>query len=134
MIKNVINYLRKSQFNSYIAFESIIEEFDGSFVPVDSLESPFAKEILLNNSIKKLYHHQVEAYKNIRNCNNIVITTPTASGKTLCYNLPVLEDIYNNNNNHAMYLFPIKALGFDQKRQLEEFIKNTVLEKKISRK
>mgnify|MGYP005809609859 CR=1 FL=1 len=131
MIKNVVNYLKKSQFSNYIAFESIIEEFEGSFVPVDSLESHFAKEILLNNSIDKLYHHQVEAYKNIRNCNNIVITTPTASGKTLCYNLPVLEDIYNNNI-HALYLFPIKALGFDQKRQLEEFIKNTVLEKKIS--
>lgn len=131
MIKKVINYLKRRQLSNYIAFESKLKEFEGSFVPVDSLGSSLLKEILFANSIDKLYKHQFEAYKNIKSGNNVVITTPTASGKTLCYNLPILEDIYNNNI-HALYLFPIKALGFDQKRQLKEFIKNTILENKIS--
>jgi DEAD/DEAH box helicase domain-containing protein len=132
MIKNVVNYLKRSNFSNYIVYESEIKAFDGSYVPVDSLDSPLAKEVLLTNSIDKLYTHQFEAYENIKKGNNVVITTPTASGKTLCYNLPVVEDICKNKLIHGLYLFPIKALGFDQKRQLEEFIRDTNLEKKIS--
>jgi DEAD/DEAH box helicase domain-containing protein len=131
MIKNVVNYLKRSNLSNYIVYENEIKVFNGSYVPLDFLDSTLVKEVLLTNSIDKLYKHQFDAYGNIKKGNNVVITTPTASGKTLCYNLPILEDIYNNNI-HALYLFPIKALGFDQKRQLEEFIKNTLLEKKIS--
>ena len=132
MIENVINYLKRSNLGSTIVYENEIKEFSGSYIPINSLESSIAKEILLNNNINSLYTHQFEAYGSIKNGKNVVITTPTASGKTLCYNLPILEDLFNNNSVHALYLFPIKALGFDQKRQLEEFMKNTLLEKKIS--
>lgn len=132
MIKNVINYLKTSKLGESIVYEDEIKLFCGSYVSINSLESTVAKEILLNNAINNLYTHQFEAFKSIKSGENVVITTPTASGKTLCYNLPILEDIFNNNSVHALYLFPIKALGYDQKRQLEEFLKNTILEKKIS--
>jgi DEAD/DEAH box helicase domain-containing protein len=132
MIKNIINYLKISKLGESIVYENEIKRFSGSYVSLNSLESPIAKDILLNNGINNLYTHQFEAYNCIKRGENVVITTPTASGKTLCYNLPILEDIFKNNSVHALYLFPIKALGYDQKRQLEEFLKNTILEKKIS--
>ena len=48
--------------------------------------------------------------------------TPTASGKTLCYNLPILQSILENADTRALYLFPTKALSYDQKSELEELI------------
>ena len=67
---------------------------------------------------RSLYSHQAEAMTQIAAGNNVVIVTPTASGKTLCYNLPVLNAIINDPSARALYLFPTKALAEDQ---LHEF-------------
>ncbi|MCD8493461.1 MAG: DEAD/DEAH box helicase [Geovibrio sp.] len=72
--------------------------------------------------IDKLYTHQAESYRHVRAGRDIIVTTPTAGGKTLCYNLPVIEDIYHNRGVKALYLFPLKALGHDQQKSLENFI------------
>jgi len=68
--------------------------------------------------IARLYSHQSEAAEAVHAKKNIVIVTPTASGKTLCYNLPVLNSMLENSDTRALYLFPTKALAQDQLAEL----------------
>jgi len=68
--------------------------------------------------IRKLYTHQAAAAEAVHAGANVVIVTPTASGKTLCYNLPVLDAILKNSDTRALYLFPTKALAQDQLAEL----------------
>ena len=77
---------------------------------------------LHKRGIEKLYTHQYTAFQTVQNGEDIVTVTPTASGKTLCYNLPVLQAIAENPANRALYLFPTKALAQDQKSELNEII------------
>ncbi|RKX25140.1 MAG: ATP-dependent RNA helicase, partial [Candidatus Zixiibacteriota bacterium] len=80
--------------------------------------------ILKSRGINKLYSHQRRAVDSIHTGNNTVIVTPTASGKTLCYNIPVLDDIMRNSSTRAMYIFPTKALSQDQLAELTGLIDN----------
>jgi DEAD/DEAH box helicase domain-containing protein len=70
--------------------------------------------------IRQLYSHQAAAAEAVHAGKNVVIVTPTASGKTLCYNLPVLDAILANGDTRAMYLFPTKALAQDQLAELHD--------------
>src|SRR5215469_3722945 len=79
--------------------------------------------------IKQLYSHQAGAAQAVHAGKNIVIVTPTASGKTLCYNLPVLNAILVNDDTRALYLFPTKALAQDQLAELHDL--NARLENRV---
>jgi DEAD/DEAH box helicase domain-containing protein len=68
--------------------------------------------------IRQLYTHQAAAAEAVHSGKNVVIVTPTASGKTLCYNLPVLDGVLRNSDTCALYLFPTKALAQDQLAEL----------------
>ncbi len=68
--------------------------------------------------IRKLYTHQAAAAEAVHAGKNVVIVTPTASGKTLCYNLPILNAILADTDTRALYLFPTKALAQDQLAEL----------------
>src|SRR5258706_492096 len=70
--------------------------------------------------IRRLYTHQASAAEAVHAGKNIVIVTPTASGKTLCYNLPVLNATLENSDTRALYLFPTKALAQDQLAELHD--------------
>ena len=70
--------------------------------------------------IARLYSHQAAAAEAVHAKKNIVIVTPTASGKTLCYNLPVLNAVLENPDTRALYLFPTKALAQDQLAELHD--------------
>ena len=70
--------------------------------------------------IHRLYTHQAAAAEAVRGGKNVVIVTPTASGKTLCYNLPVLNAVLENSDARALYLFPTKALAQDQLAELHD--------------
>lgn len=72
---------------------------------------------LAGRSIHSLYQHQADAWQKVAERQNVVVVTPTASGKTLCYNLPVLQGVLQNNAK-ALYLFPTKALSQDQVAEL----------------
>lgn len=79
--------------------------------------------------VEKLYRHQTTAIEAVRAGDNVVVVTPTASGKTLTYALPVLESLYRNSENSAMLMFPLKALEQDQKAKLiwwQEDLKKTL--------
>ena len=81
----------------------------------------------LNRGIDSLYSHQYEAWNYIRAGKNIVLSTGTASGKTLAYNLPIIASLLTNTDARALYLFPTKALAQDQLsglHQLQSSIKN----------
>jgi len=71
-------------------------------------------------AIERLYSHQAAAAEAAHEGRNIVIVTPTASGKTLCYNLPVINAILENSDTRAMYLFPTKALAQDQLAEIHD--------------
>ena len=73
-----------------------------------------------SRGVHQLYTHQAEAFEHVANGRQVVVTTPTASGKTLCYNLPVLDRILKNPAARALYLFPTKALAQDQMAELHE--------------
>src|SRR6266478_5290390 len=70
--------------------------------------------------IRRLYTHQAAAAEAVHAGKNVVIVTPTASGKTLCYNLPVLNAALENSDTRALYLFPTKALAQDQLAELHD--------------
>lgn len=74
--------------------------------------------VLRELGIERLYSHQVECIEALRHGHNVAVVTSTASGKTLCYNLPVLETLLMNPQAKALYLFPTKALAQDQLRGL----------------
>jgi DEAD/DEAH box helicase domain-containing protein len=80
-------------------------------------------EALRQHGINRLYTHQAEAIAKIGAGKNVVAVTPTASGKTLCYNLPVLNTVIDNPQARALYLFPTKALSQDQVAELYEIVK-----------
>lgn len=77
-------------------------------------------DVLKKQGIERLYSHQAEAINHIKNGRDTVVVTPTASGKTLCYNLPVLDSILKSEESRALYLFPTKALAQDQLNELLE--------------
>lgn len=79
-------------------------------------------KVLKEKGISKLYSHQAKAYNISRRGENLIVVTPTASGKTLCYNLPVLNTILENDTARALYIFPTKALSQDQLAELYDLI------------
>src|SRR5688572_32197007 len=81
---------------------------------------PVVREILRDRGIDQLYTHQATAIGHALAGRHVVITTPTASGKTLCYNAPVLSAILRDASTRALYLFPTKALAQDQLAELHE--------------
>src|SRR6185295_3326574 len=72
------------------------------------------RSALAERGIQKLYSHQAKSFELAGDGRNVVVVTPTASGKTLCYNLPVLQRIARNPDARALYLYPTKALTYDQ--------------------
>ncbi len=76
--------------------------------------SPVLQDTLYKAGIDRLYAHQSKAVETVKSGRSVVVSTPTASGKSLIYNLPVLESIISDPDTRAMYLFPLKALTQDQ--------------------
>jgi DEAD/DEAH box helicase domain-containing protein len=76
------------------------------------------RKVLEERGISRLYTHQAAAWRALASGANVVVVTPTASGKTLCYNLPVLCRLHEEPEARALYVFPTKALAEDQ---LHEF-------------
>ncbi len=91
-----------------------------TFAPFPDGLDPRLVQALASRGATQLYTHQAEAFAHVAAGRNIVVTTPTASGKTLCYNLPVLDAVLKNPATRALYLFPTKALAQDQMAELHE--------------
>ena len=107
------------------------EGYDGQIVHVERIAArkaeyarldaplpPALTDALAGQGISKLYSHQAEAIDIARQGFHVIVTTPTASGKSLCYNAPVLESLLLDPKARALYLFPTKALAQDQRGKL----------------
>jgi DEAD/DEAH box helicase domain-containing protein len=91
------------------------------FVDPPSGLDPSIRNVLAARGINRLYSHQAQTYALAEGGANAVVVTPTASGKTLCYNLPVLQRIVRDPGARALYLYPTKALTYDQLDDLQEW-------------
>lgn len=105
-----------------------IPEKEANFVPFPDDLHEKLKEILQKKGINQLYSHQKIAFEYGIKGIDFTIVTPTASGKSLCYHLPVLQSIMENPKARALYIFPTKALSYDQKMELNEWIDEAQLE------
>src|SRR5580765_3466321 len=97
------------------------------YAPFPEGVDPRLRQVLGARGIDQLYTHQAAAIDHALAARNVVITTPTAAGKTLCYNAPVLSAILKDPSTRALYLFPTKALAQDQLAELHE-LANRLLE------
>jgi DEAD/DEAH box helicase domain-containing protein len=93
---------------------------EAQFRPLPSWVRPELAAAYRAKGIDRLYSHQAAACELARAARDFVVVTPTASGKTLCYNLPVLNAIVENTDTRALYLFPTKALAQDQLAELHD--------------
>src|SRR5215469_7783707 len=91
---------------------------EGAYAAVPAEVRPALRAALAGRGIERLYTHQAETFGHVQAGRHVVVVTPTASGKTLCYNLPVLNRVLEDAGARALYLFPTKALAEDQ---LHEF-------------
>ena len=94
------------------------------FAPFPSSLDPRIVEALKARGIEQLYSHQARAFDTVAKGEHLVVVTPTASGKTLCYNLPVLQALVQQPEARVLYLFPTKALAQDQLAELTELAKS----------
>ena len=108
-----------SKFDSITAIKHIPAQ-EGSFREYPEEVHPVLRDALRGKGFEKLYSHQRSAWDALQEKRNVVVVTPTASGKTLCYNLPVLDAILKEPSTRALYIFPTKALAQDQRAELDE--------------
>jgi DEAD/DEAH box helicase domain-containing protein len=92
---------------------------DARTAPIPSPLHPALHQALAARGIPELYTHQSQAVEAALAGQALAVVTPTASGKTLCYNLPILDRVLRDPNARALYLFPTKALGHDQLEELD---------------
>ncbi|MFP3091436.1 DEAD/DEAH box helicase [Treponema sp. TIM-1] len=114
--------LRDPAFAPHIVAERVLEASDGETVPFPPDLNQAIAGALRNRGIAEIYTHQGEVWEQVRRGRNVVVVTPTASGKTLCYNLPVLQTLLDDEKARALYLFPTKALSQDQQAELNEIV------------
>ncbi len=123
MLEKIIQNLRADpRFMSSVAHWEVIDAREGRY---ESFPPEIDERILAAvraKGIERLFSHQLRAYDEVRAGNNIVVVTPTASGKTLAYNLPVLQTLIEQPQIKAMYMFPTKALSQDQQSELNEIL------------
>ena len=95
---------------------------EGVFADLPATVDSRLRSALEKRGITRLYSHQAESFELTAAGKNVVIVTPTASGKTICYNLPVLNLLLNDDGARAMYVFPTKALAEDQLHEFQRAV------------
>ena len=124
-LPQLLDYLgNKKDFLQNITTWKTIPAKEAHFVPFPKLIPEKIVRVLQNQGISSLFSHQASAYEQIRAGKNVVIVTPTASGKTLTYNLPIITSLLENKEIRTLYLFPTKALAQDQVHELHNMIDN----------
>ncbi|MCH9031223.1 MAG: DEAD/DEAH box helicase [candidate division Zixibacteria bacterium] len=121
--EQILDKLRSDQsISQNIVHWQTLDPKPGSFADYPDFLNPRLVETLKKRGLDQLYIHQRLALDSLSGGADTVVVTPTASGKTLCYNLPVLNTIMDNPASRALYLFPTKALGQDQTTGLSSLI------------
>jgi DEAD/DEAH box helicase domain-containing protein len=111
------------EFSSNITHWHVSPRREGKYAEFPSAMDDRIKKVLYGMGINKLYSHQAEAFEMARSGRDFVVVTPTASGKSLCYNLPVMNTLMTTDPEaRALYLFPTKALSADQVDELYSMV------------
>src|SRR5664279_5694621 len=111
-----------------VVHRSTIPARTADFVPMPEWLDPRIVAGLGSRGITSLYRHQAEAVEAVRAGEDVVVVTPTASGKSLCYLVPTLQALADDPTARALYLFPTKALGQDQVAELNALSRAAGLE------
>ena len=101
-----------------VTADRLIEARDAQYAPFPEGVDDRLRDVLAARGVEQLYRHQAEAVGHVFAGRSVIVVTPTASGKTLCYNLPILNTILTEPTARALYLFPTKALAQDQLAEL----------------
>ena len=118
-VESVLSKIESNpRFMNNVTFRHTIPAESGIYEPIPEFLPKKLGELLQRKGIETLYSHQAAALHEVRQGKDIVVVTPTASGKTLCYNLPVITTLLENEEARALYLFPTKALAQDQVAEL----------------
>ncbi len=118
-IRKFIELLEKDrEFKLQVSGERYIRPVEPRHMKLDLDER--IRAVLEEKGINDFYSHQVKAIELIRQGENVVLMTPTASGKSLAYNIPVLESIMDDAHSASLFIFPLKGLEQDQLRNLKE--------------
>lgn len=118
-------------FAPFIVHQRRLPPREGSYEPFPpDLDDRIAAS-LRSRGIDRLYAHQGAVWREARQKRNVVVVTPTASGKTLCYNLPCVQALLEDPAARALYLFPTKALSQDQQAELNDMVGGGALPVKI---
>ena len=115
---NIDAFKNDVRYRENIAHIETIPAKKANFKRVDSLNEKIID--YLESKDMKLYNHQAETYNAIQEGEHVIITTPTASGKTLAFNLPIMETMIEDKEATALYIYPAKALSNDQLHVLED--------------
>ncbi|TGV29153.1 DEAD/DEAH box helicase, partial [Mesorhizobium sp. M00.F.Ca.ET.186.01.1.1] len=110
------------RFRDNIAHWRVIPAREAKAVPFPQEMDARIQDALTRRGISSLYTHQETSFRHVRGGKHIVAVTPTASGKSMCYHLPILQTLAEDTQARALYLFPTKALAQDQKAELHELI------------
>ena len=116
----VEQFAERDRFGEIITAVHQVPAREAKFEPLPDWVRPDLARAYAEKGVAKLYSHQAMAASAASEGRNVVIVTPTASGKTLCYNLPILNAVLNNPDTRALYLFPTKALAQDQLAELQD--------------
>ncbi|RKL61946.1 DUF1998 domain-containing protein [Thermoanaerobacteraceae bacterium SP2] len=118
-LEQVLDYIKTSErIMQNVTRWEIIPPKPGEYEDFPAYLDKKLVSVLNKKGIYRLYSHQRQALDEVAAGHNVVVVTPTASGKTLCYNLPVLNELLRDKNARAIYLFPTKALSQDQVSEL----------------
>ncbi len=115
---------KSERLGGQVAYQTVLPEHPARWLPINATWSDAIQNALRSQGIRQLYQHQSQAIDLIRDGQHIIVATPTASGKTLIYNLPVLEKFEKNTRSKSLYIFPLKALAQDQLRAFEQAAAN----------
>ena len=120
--ENLEKLLESPEFAANIIVNRLMPAQEGVFAPFPADLDPRIVNSLYKKGINQLYSHQAEVWRHTQAGKNVVVVTPTASGKTLCYNLPCLHALLNDEKARCLYLFPTKALSQDQQAELNGIV------------
>src|ERR1700716_539045 len=127
-----IPHLDVAQLAGDVTLDHVTPARAAELAPLPADLRPELAGALAGRGVERLYSHQAEAYAHVRAGRHVVVVTPTASGKTLCYNLPVLQGLLERPSSRALYLFPTKALAQDQLAELRALTAPLPLEVRVS--
>ena len=113
-VETLDRLLENPQVAAALVAHHVLPEREAQTLPFPGWLDKRLVRALHSRGIEKLYTHQAESLEALKQGKDIVVVTPTASGKSLCYNLPVLQAVAEDPSARALYLFPTKALSQDQ--------------------